>query len=201
MTAPRTTAEPAGIAVDHDPAVWLPGPTGGATDAEIATWIAGATDACASDFGVADGSDEGRYLREVLSAFASADLPCDFRFLRLRALDDVPLIARLNLFQGMPAGDLDRVMRTSHDPEARLYDDEPQVEVLDEERGLRRWLLFQLRDGIEPIVRHHRRIEEWKLDIVLSCSGPSLKATALGLADLDALAKAVWVVDEEGGRR
>lgn len=201
MTAPRMTAGPVGVAVDYDAAAWLPGPVAGATEAETAAWIDGATAACTQDFGVAEGSDEQRYLREVLTSFASADLPCDFRFLRLRGLDDVPLIARLNLFRGMPADDLDRVMRESHDPEALLYDDEPQVETVDEERGLRRWLLFELRDGIRPIVRHHRRIEEWELDIVLSCGGPSLKATALGIADLDALAEAVWVLDEEDNRR
>lgn len=201
MTTPGTSAAPAGIAVDYDPATWLPGPPAGASEPEVAAWIDGATAACASDFGVAGDSEEHRYLRDVLTGFASADLACDFRFLRLRGLDDVPLVARLNLFQGMSAGDVDQVMRAAHDPESRPYDEAPQVESVDDERGLRRWMLFQVRDDIEPVVRHHRRIEEWEIDIVLSCSGPSLKATALGIADLDALAEAVWVIDEDGGRR
>lgn len=50
-------------------------------------------------------------------------------------------------------------------------------------------------------MRYYRRIEDLDVDIVLSCSGADPRVTAEGLADLDALAQAVWVLTDAEERR
>lgn len=83
-----------GILVDYDPAVWFPGPRRDAAP----EWIDRALAACSSDFGVTAGSVEAGYLREVLTVFAAADVGGDLRFLLLRNVVDVPLVARVSAY-------------------------------------------------------------------------------------------------------
>lgn len=185
-----------GVAVDYDPAVWLAGPT----DPDTETWIAGAFAACAADFGVTEGTAEATYLRRLLADFAAADFPGDFRFLRLRGLTDAPLAALLTVYVGAPADELAAALVT-FDEDATYYDRKPQIIDIDQARGLRRSLVFSVDDGIRSTIHYHRRVEEWQVDVLLTCAGADLKATALGLPDLDQLADAVWLVDAEGHRR
>lgn len=196
----RSAAAPLGVVVDFDPASWLPGPSADATKQDVAAWIEGAVLACAADFGVAPEAEAHEYLREMLTGFATAELACDFRFLRLRAPDDAPLIARLVVLQGAARDEVAATVKL-YDDSLDLYDAEPRVETVDEDRGLRRNLVFYLDEGVRSIVRYHRRVEDWETDVLLSCAGADLKATAEGLHDLDQLSQAVWVVDEEGNRR
>jgi len=196
---PELTEPPApalGVAVDYDPAVWLAGPTDHDTDA----WIAGAFTACASDFGVLEGTAEATYLLRLLTDFAAADFSGDFRFLRLRGLTDAPLAALLTVYVGAPAEELAAALVT-FDEDATYYDRKPRIVEIDPARGLRRSLVFSVDDGIRSAIHYHRRVEEWAVDVLLTCAGADLKATALGLPDLDHLAGAVWLVDAEGRRR
>lgn len=184
-----------GLVIDHDPAVWLPGPVHRTRE----EWLAAAESACAVDFGVVEGSDEASYLREVLTEFVEADLKCDFRFLRMRALVDLPLTARISVARGTQAGQLPDPL-ASFDPDQEYYA-EPQVEEVDRARGLRRAIIWQTEDGLRSVIRYHRRVSEWESDLVVSCSGADLRGTALGLSDLDELARAIWFVDADGTRR
>ena len=187
----------ADVVVDYDPAVWLAGP---ADPARAEPWTAAAVEACAEDFGVEPGTADHDYLRAVLTGFASRDLPAANRFLRLRRLDDAPLVALLNVLVGLPGEQLaGRFLDTWGDE--RWYDP-PRVETVDERTGLRRALRFKVDDdGISSVVRYHRRVDDLGLDVLLSCSGADLTATTRGLPDLDGLARAVWVVTAAGERR
>lgn len=196
----ETAAHATGVAIDYDPAVWLPGPTGDAAPDEVRAWIEGALRACCEDFRVTPDTAEERHLREVLTEFGSRELACDFRFLRLRAVDDAPLVARLDVHVGEPSGGLDSVLEM-FTPGATGYDTGARTDTVDPDRGLRRALMFTVDDGIRTVVRYHRRVEEWQGDVVLSCTGADLRATAAGLSDLDALARAVWLVSPDGSRR
>lgn len=195
---------PVGLAFDYDRAVWLAGPPAGTPDDEVASWVAGAWAACVSDFGLTAEAAASTYLREVLTEFATADLGCEFRFLRLRSPQDQPLTARLNVLTqaaGMkPAGVVTELLAVD-DTELRPWDEEPGVEVIDETRGLSRRLWFRAHSRIDAVARYHRRVDEWGIDLILSCRLPSLTTAALALPDLDALAAAIWVVDENGARR
>lgn len=184
-----------GVAVDIDPSVWLPGPTT-QTPAE---WLELAKAGCARDFGIAAGSAEEGYLADLLEDFAARDLFGQFRFLRLRSLTDTPLVMQLGVFADAPEGELAATL-TDMDPEMTYYDREPQIDVIDEQRGLRRSIAYQVVDGIRPVVRYHRRVAEIPADVVLSCAGADLRAVAQGLPELDRLAQGVWLVDEEGVR-
>lgn len=202
MSQPRV--QPAGLAVDYDRSAWLAGPPAGSRPEEVAAWIDGAWQACLSDFGVDAGTQTAGYLRDLLTEFAERDLGCEFRFLRLRAAHDQPLVARLNVVtdaDGLSATEIETAINDLVDPDARWWDDEPQLTVLDETRGLTRRIWFQVDNGVRPVVRHHRHVEECGVDLVLSCKGADLKSVALGTPDLDALAEAIWVVDENGVRR
>jgi len=201
MTTPTTAT---GMHLDFDTAVWLAGPPVGTTADEIARWVVDATAACMDDFDVTAHTAQAGYLHEVLNSFATAELACDFRFIRLRALNDIPLIARLNIIVDTP---LEEVLAAT-DPTAsapaaggRWYERAPQTETLDEQRGLERRTWFAVDDGgIRPHVRHHRRVEAYDVDLVLSCAAHSLRAVAAGMADLDALARGISIVDENGAQ-
>jgi hypothetical protein len=187
----------AGVVVDYDPAVWLPGPTGTNTDA----WVEGAFSACAADFGLAADAPQASYLRELLTLFASHDLHCDFRFLRLRTPTEPPLIARLSVYAGVPAREVTEAL-TTFDPDASYYDRAPQVTAIDPDRGLRRATTYAVDGGVvRPLIRYHRHVEEWDAGLVLASSGATLQTTAAGLGDLDALARSIWLVDANGSRR
>jgi len=183
-----------GVAVDFDPAVWLPGPT----DEDPAAWARRAYDACATDFEVQDDTAESTYLRELLTEFGTRDLSCDFLFLRLRTLVDAPLIAMLSVFVDARA-DVATVLR-SFDPDATYYDSAPRIVDIDAARGLRRSMVFEVDGGIRPEVRYHRHVAGAEADVVLSSAGAGLRAVAEGLGDLDRLAEAIWLVDAEGTR-
>jgi hypothetical protein len=184
------------LLVEHDPAVWLAGP---AEPEQAQAWVEGALAACASDFEVEPGSADHQYLAAVLQEFAHRDLGTANRLLRLRELRDAPLIALLDVYVGLgPHEVTDNFL--AYDETDKWYDP-PRVSDVDASRGLRRALRFRRDDGIRSVVRYHRRIDDLQLDIVLSCSGADLKATASGLADLDALAQAVWVVTASEERR
>lgn len=186
-----------GLVVDHDPAVWLRGPVGPTRE----QWLQGAYAAVAADFGVRPETTEAGYLRELLVRFVDADLRCDLRFLLLRALVDLPITVRLSGFVGAPADTVGKAL-TDLDPDATYYDQEPRVETIDAERGLRRSIAFRMDpEGITSSVRYHRRVDEWDADLVVACAGADMKATALGLPLLDDLARAAWFVDAEGERR
>jgi hypothetical protein len=190
------------VAVDFDPAVWLAGPTEG----DAASWTAAALAAVCADFAVAKGSAEERALRDVLHAFASAHLGCDFRFLRLRSPAEPTLVAMLHVWTSDGSGgtteDGDAVL-TSYEPGTRWYDPEPELVVVDEGSGLRRSLRYAMDDDgrLSSVIRYHRRVAELATDVVLSCAGADLRTTALALADLDGLARAVRLVDRQGVRR
>jgi len=187
----------AGVTVDYDPAVWLPGPTGPDTE----RWVDGAFAACISDFAIEADAPQAAYLRELLTLFATRDLQCDFRFLRLRTPTASPLIARLSLFAGTHTTEPGHLLDT-FDADAASYDRSPRITTVDPERRLRRSVVYSLEDGVvRPVVRYHRRVDALATDLVLASSGATLRTTAEGLADLDALAAAVWLVDEEGTRR
>ena len=111
-----------GVAVDYDPAVWLPGPT--STDADV--WVPGALAACLSDFGLDADAPQAAYLRELLTLFATRELHCDFRFLRLRTATEPPLIARLNLYAGVPSDQVAAAL-TTFDADSTYHDRAPQV--------------------------------------------------------------------------
>lgn len=186
-----------GILVDHDPAIWLPGPVERSRD----EWLDAAYLACAADFDVQEGSAESALLREVLTAFVDADLGSDLRFLHLRALIDIPVVARVTVSLGTTDGSIGEHF-ADLEQGSQHYDREARVDVIDESRQLRRALAFRIEpDGMRSVVRYHRRVEEWHADVVLSCAGADLKATALVLDDLDELSRAVWFVDEGGNRR
>jgi len=186
-----------GVEVDYDPAVWLPGPTGPDTDA----WVSGAFVACATDFGLAADAPQAAYLRELLTLFATSDQHCDFRFLRLRTPTEPPLIARLTLYVDAPPTEVAAAL-TTFDPDATYYDRSPQLAVVDPDRGLRRSVVFDIASGsVRPVARYHRHVDEWDAGVVLASSGPTLRTTAEGLGDLDALARSVWLVDVDGKRR
>lgn len=189
------------VAVDFDPGVWLAGPTDG--DAE--GWTAGALAAVCADFGIPDGSPARNLLHDVLAAFATADLGCDFRFVRLRTLAEPPVIAMLHVRTehdggGGPSAQGDAVL-TTYEPGTRWYD-EPQLAVVDEESGLRRAVRYAVGEDGRPssVVRYHRRVQELAADVVLSSAGADPRTTALALGDLDDLARVVRLVDA-GGRR
>lgn len=184
-----------GVAVDFDPAVWLPGPT----DDDPVDWVRRAYDACASDFEVKDDTAESTYLREMLTEFGTRDLSCDFRFLRLRTLVDAPLIAMLSVFVDAP-DDVSTALQ-SFDPDATYYDTKPKIADIDASRGLRRSMVFEVEGGIRPVVRYHRHVADAHADVVLASAGAGLRAVAEGLADLDRLAEAIWLVDAEGTRQ
>ena len=195
------TAPHLAVAVDFDPSVWLAGPTDG--DAE--GWTAGALAAVCADFGVPEGNSVRDLLHEVLHAFATADLGCDFRFLRLRTLAEPPVVAMLHVRTADPAGadgaERGETVLTDHGPGTRWYD-EPQVAVVDEESGLRRALRYAVgEDGVpSSVIRYHRPVPELAADVILSSAGADLRTTALALDDLDGLARAVRLVDAEGRR-
>ncbi|MGZ4749010.1 MAG: hypothetical protein ACXVYY_18180 [Oryzihumus sp.] len=193
-------ADSVGVAVDFDPAVWLAGPT----DQTPQAWAEGALAALCQDFEVIEGTAEHDYLREVVEEFAPADLPGDFRFLKLRGVMDVPVVATLHVLLGRPAAEVADVL-TTFEAGQRWYDREPEVVLLDEERGLMRSMMFALVGEeplqIRPVVRYHRRIEDLGADVVLASSTTDLKAMALSLDHLDALAAGVWLVGPDGTRR
>ena len=192
--------EPAGVAIDYDRSVWLAGPPGGSDPNEVEQWIRGAHHACVTDFQISPSSAEARYLFELLNEFATADLGCEFRFLRLREIDDVPLVVRLNLLTAL-AGDGEAATALDDTGEGEVYGRAPQMEVVDAERGLTRRVWYATDSGLQPLVRHHRRVPECGVDIIVSCLFPSLKAAVLdGAADMDEFARSVWIVDAEGGR-
>ncbi|TFV53400.1 hypothetical protein [Blastococcus sp. TF02A-35] len=191
------------VSVDFDPGTWLAGPTDG--DAEA--WTAGALAAVCADFAIADGSAEQRALREVLHAFAAADLGSEFRFLRLRSLAEAPIVAVLHVWPADP-DDVDPAQQgaavlSEFEPGTRWYDAEPQVVVVDEGTGLRRAVRYALgEDGrLSSVIRYHRRVVRPAADVVLGSAGADLRTTALALADLDDLARAVRLADpREVGR-
>jgi hypothetical protein len=192
----RTPQEAAlGVAVDFDPAVWLPGPTG----EDPLDWVQRAYDACATDFEVEADTAESTYLHEMLTEFGTRDLACDFRFLRLRTLVDAPLIAMLSVYVDAQE-DVATALR-SFDPDATYYDTEPKIVEIDTARGLRRSMVFEVDGGIRPVVRYHRHVAGADTDVVLASAGAGLRAVAEGLGDLDRLAEAIWLVDAEGTRR
>lgn len=187
------------VAVDYDPGVWLAGPT----DGDAQGWISRALAAVCTDFAIADGTPEQGLLRDVLRAFAVADLGCDFRFLRLRSLSEPPVLAMLHVdageLDGAPAhGD---AALTTYAAGTRWYDRDPELTVVDEGTGLRRAVRYAVDDDgrVSSVVRYHRRVPELGADVVLSSAGADPRATALALADLDDLARAVRLVDG-GGR-
>ncbi|RBY97116.1 hypothetical protein DQ237_05930 [Blastococcus sp. TF02-8] len=191
------------VAVDFDPGAWLAGPT----DGDVEGWTAGALAAVCADFGIADDSAEQRALREVLHAFAAADLGSDFRFLRLRSLAEAPVIAMLHVWPVDPA-DAEAAQRgaavlSDFEPGTRWYDAEPQPVVLDEESGLRRVVRYAVgNDGrLSSVVRYHRRVADPAADVVLASAGADPRTTALALGDLDELAAAVRLVDRQGAQR
>jgi hypothetical protein len=185
-----------GLLVEHDPAVWLAGP---AEPEQVTAWTKGALEACATDFAVEPGSSDYHYLEAMLTEFATRDLGTANRLLRLRELSDAPLIAMLDVYVGLGAHEVTDNFLTYD--ETDTWYDPPQVSDLDASRGLRRALRFRVDDGIRSVVRYHRRIEDLQVDILLSCAGADLNATASGLADLDALAQAVWVLTSNEERR
>ena len=190
------------VAVDFDPAVWMAGPT----DDDAERWTAGALSAVCADFALADGSAEQGLLREVLHAFATAHLGCDFRFLRLRSLADVPIVAMLHVRTAAPhvvdQPEQGTAVLTAYEPGTRWYDAEPEVVAVDEESGLRRAVRYAVGDDgrLSSVIRYHRRVPELAADVVLSSAGADLRTTAITLADLDDLARAVRLVDAEGRR-
>ncbi len=184
------------LLVDYDPAVWLAGPT---QPEHAQAWADGALAACASDFAVQPGSADHQYLEAVLTEFATRDLGTANRLLRLRALNDAPLIAMLDVYVGLGAHEVTDNFLTYD--ETDTWYDPPQVSDLDANRGLRRALRFRVDDGIRSVVRYHRRVDDLEVDILLSCAGADLNATASGLADLDALAQSVWVLAGSEERR
>jgi hypothetical protein len=190
------------VAVDFDPAVWLAGPT----DDDAERWTAGALAAVCADFAVADGSAELGLLRQVLYAFATAHLGCDFRFLRLRSLADVPIVAMLHVRTADPSGvdqsELGSAVLTAYEPGTRWYDAEPELVAVDAESGLRRAVRYAVGDDgrLSSVIRYHRRVPELAAEVVLSSAGADLRNTALTLADLDDLARAIRLVDAEGRR-
>lgn len=203
--------EPVGVAIDYDRSVWLAGPAAGSEPEAIELWIAGAQRACLADFEIGADTAEATYLRALLTNFATADLGCEFRFLRLRALDDEPLVVRLNLLTLIEDDDevasaldvpfLDDERSADDGMAVQVYDRAPQVEVLDEGRGLSRRVWYRVDEGLRPLVRHHRRVRECGVDIIVSCLLPSMKGAVLGgVADLDEFARSVWILDAEGGR-
>lgn len=185
-----------GLLVACDPAVWLAGPT---EPAVAADWVVGALDACARDFEVKIGSPEHDYLAELLQEFAHRELATGNRFLRLRGIEDAPLVALLDVYVGRDEHEVADAF-ADVDPEERLYDP-PVVEVIDEARGLRRSVRFVMGDTISSTVRYHRRVDDLGVDVLMSCSGADLVATAAGLPDLDALARSVWIITSDGDRR
>lgn len=191
------------VAVDFDPAVWLAGPT----DDDAEGWTAAALAAVCADFAIAEGSAEHDALRDVLHLFATAHLGCDFRFLRLRSLTEPPVVAMLHVRPAGPSGtdpsEQGAALLTTYEPETRWYDADPEVVVLDEESGLRRSLRYAVGDDgrLSSVIRYHRRVPEPVADVVLASAGADLRATALALADLDDLARAVRLVDPHGVRR
>lgn len=186
-----------GVVVDYDPAVWLPGPTRPDTDA----WVEGAFTACAADFGLAADAPQAEYLRALLTLFATRELHCDFRFLRLRTPTEPPLIARISVYAGVPGEELAEAL-TTFDPDPGYYDRAPRVAEVDPDRGLRRSTMYSVEGGVvRPVIHYHRHVDDWDAGMILASSGATLRTTAAGLRDLDELARSVWVVDEEGTRR
>jgi hypothetical protein len=201
--ARRTRDLAVAVTVDFDPGAWLAGPT----DGDVEAWTAGALAAVCADFAIAGGSAEQCALREVLHAFAAADLGSDFRFLRLRSLAEAPLIAMLHVWPADPA-DVDASRRgaavlSEFEPETRWYDAEPQVVVVDEESGLRRTVRYAVSDDgrLSSVIRYHRRVLAPAADVVLASAGADLRTTALALADLDDLARAVRLGDPRDVQR
>ena len=92
---------------------------------------------------------------------------------------------------------------TSYEPGTRWYDPEPELVVVDEGSDLRRSVRYAMDDDgrLSSVIRYHRRVAELATDVVLSCAGADLRTTALALADLDDLARAVRLVDRQGVRR
>lgn len=187
MTDARTSE--ARISLSPDPAVWLTGPHGPASPE---AWTGAALKALVSDFGVAPASPEERYLREVLEAFVDADLG-EFRFLRMRAVGDPPVAARLDVAL-RSAGDPDPL--TVFEEDVAWYDHAPSVVTVDEPGGLRRATRLYVEDGVRVAVRHHRFDAENRADIVVSSIGHDLRTTALVLDHLAALCLAVRLEDE-----
>jgi hypothetical protein len=139
----------------------------------------------------------------VLEGFARADLGSAFRFLRLRAVDDVPVVARLDLLAAEAPAD---EVLTALDPSRRWYDAAPVVRDVDPDLGLRRSVAMAVEEvdgtsAVRPVVRWHRRVEEWGVDVLMSAGGVSLRVMTRALDDLDGLARSVRVVDEQGVRR
>ncbi|RBY91458.1 hypothetical protein DQ244_08980 [Blastococcus sp. TBT05-19] len=198
----QMTAPDIAVAVDFDPGVWMVGPTDG--DAE--GWTEGALAAVCADFVIADGSAAQTAVREVLLAFATAELGSDFRFLRLRSLADVPVIALLHIWPVDPT-DVDAARRgaavlSEFEPGTRWYDHGPQLLDLDEETGLKRALRYALGDDgrLSSVIRYHRRVARPAADVVLTCAGADLRTTAMALGDLDDLARAVQLIEPRGTR-
>lgn len=182
-----------GLLVEADPAAWLPGPLPGTED----RWILGAVHACALDFGLEEGSTGHTWLAETLTEFARRPLECEARFLRMRGPESAPVVALAHLRVGGEAFDA----LADLGPDLRWYDP-PRVETVDDRRGLRRAVGWVVADGmIRALVRYHRRVEDWQCDLVHSSAGLDLRTTSEALVDLDSLAAASWLVDEQGRRR
>ena len=175
------------VEVDADPGVWLAGPS----DPEQGpAWAGVAVEAVAADFGLPVGAPERDALHEVLTAFATARLDSPLRFLRLRSLADPPLVVRVDVVPHDPAAP-DPLL--THDEDLAWYDHAATVSDVDATAGLRRSVRLYVDDGVLAVVRHHRRVLDGTVDVVLTCSGVDLLSAGLGMADLDALARGVHV--------
>lgn len=181
----------AAITVEADPATWLPGPVLETPE----EWLSAAFEACLVDFDLPAESEDASYLHDVLEVFATADLACDLRFLRLRGVEDVPVVARLLLVTGESA---DWSPFDEPVSDAQPYDDAVREETLDEALGLRRRLDVVVDHGVLGHVRYHRYAARAGVHVVLASGGLDVRQTFLALPDLDALARGVRVVLQDG---
>jgi len=173
------------LSIRPDPAIWLVGPLAHETATE---WIETTLEAVAEDFGVAAGSAESTYLHSVLTSFATAELGSPFRLLRLRALADAPLVARLDV---LAAGAADPLAEFGHG--FAWYDHGPRTEVVEGDPSIRRATRLYVDDGVRAVVRLHRRLADDGPSLLLACAGFTLAATASGLDDLIHLTQCIEI--------
>lgn len=179
------------VSASPDPRVWLTGPVEPGSSRAARRWLDEARQTLCTDFELAPGSPEATYVGDVLSRFVDADLG-EFRFLRMRALGDAPVAARLDL--AVHEQGADPLLTYGEDVE--WYDHRPALEVVDAATGLRRSSRVYVDDGVRVVVRHHRLVDG--VDVVLSVAGYDLRTTAGVLPDLVGLIESVELSQTNG---
>jgi hypothetical protein len=200
MTSDSTLPESVSLRIDADPAIWLYGPL---DESDIEDWVRETAQAVLTDFKLSKRDRYGDFLRDVLRVFARGELGSQYRLLRHRFRGDEFVIARVDvlfLSEEEQAELIPVLSRTPSDAVEPVMIEPVMIDGAAVRPGLTRYLNWIRNDDNELVgnLRYHRHIDALGVDIMVRSNGDNPGKTLEALEDLDRLANAVWLTDEQG---